>query len=197
MKRETPGAWPHASEGLQLGLHSDMVSFPEPFPYIAQFCNVTWLLSDYTKDNGALAFVPGSHRLCRQPLSGESVRHVVPVEAPKGSLVVWHANTWRGSYPRVGPGLRTGIAYGLAREYVHPLEPVRPRHHRQPSRGARRALRDPCRPQRRRLGHARDRTTQSCWRVRSATACTPEPPAGPGSGHAALAGGGRGSGLVP
>ena len=113
------------SEGLQLGLHSDMVSFPEPFPYIAQFCNVTWLLSDYTKDNGALAFVPGSHRLCRQPLSGESVRHVVPVEAPKGSLVVWHGNTWHGSYPRVGPGLRTGIAYGLAREYVHPLEPVR------------------------------------------------------------------------
>lgn len=114
-----------ATEVLQLGLHSDMVAFPEPFPTIAQFCNLTWLLSDYTKEDGALAFVPGSHRLCRQPHPGEAVETAVPVEAPMGSLVIWHGNTWHGSYPRTRPGLRTGIAFGLAREYFHPHEPVR------------------------------------------------------------------------
>lgn len=113
-----------SGEGLQLGLHSDMVTFPEPFPYNAQFCNATWLLSDYTRENGALAFVPGSHRWCRQPNDGEAVEQAVPVEAPKGSLVIWHGNTWHGSYPRTSPGLRTGIAFGLAREYFHPHNPA-------------------------------------------------------------------------
>jgi hypothetical protein len=110
---------------LQLGLHSDMVTFPEPFPEIAPFCNMTWLLSDYTKEDGALAFVPGSHRYRRQPRAGEGVDEAVPVEAPLGSMVIWHGNTWHGSYPRTRPGLRTGLAFGLAREYFHPHEPVR------------------------------------------------------------------------
>jgi hypothetical protein len=112
-------------EGLQLGLHSDNVTVPEPFPMAAHGCNVTWLLSDYTKEGGALAFVPGSHRLCRQPMANEAVDRAVPVEAPAGSLVIWHINTWHGSYPRLQPGLRTGIAFGLNREYFQPHEPVR------------------------------------------------------------------------
>jgi hypothetical protein len=113
------------SEGLQLGLHSDNVTIPEPFPMVAHACNVTWLLSDYTKEKGALAFVPGSHRACRQPHAGEAVEAAVPIEAPLGSLVVWHGNTWHGSFPRTEPGLRTGLAMALMREYMHPHEPVR------------------------------------------------------------------------
>jgi hypothetical protein len=112
-------------DGLQLGLHSDNVTVPEPFPMLAHGCNVTWLFSDYTREGGALAFVPGSHRLCRQPLGGEAVKRALPVEAPLGSLVVWHGNTWHGSFPRKIPGLRTGMATGVYREYMHPHEPVR------------------------------------------------------------------------
>jgi ectoine hydroxylase-related dioxygenase (phytanoyl-CoA dioxygenase family) len=112
-------------DGLQLGLHSDNVTIPEPFPTTALLCNVTWLLSDYTKEGGALAFVPGSHRMCRQPFAGEAVEAAVAVEAPRGSLVIWHGNTWHGSYPRSLPGLRTGIAYAVAREFLRPYEPVR------------------------------------------------------------------------
>src|SRR5207245_2784560 len=78
----------------------------------------TWLLSDYTRENGALAFVPGSHRRCRNPQSGEAAEMAVPVEAPKGSLVVWHGNTWHGSFPRTTPGLRTGIAFEFIRSYM-------------------------------------------------------------------------------
>ena len=114
-----------SSEGLQLGLHSDNVVFPEPFAPYAQLCNVTWLLSDYTKEAGALAFVPGSHKLCRNPHDGEAAEQAVPIEAPKGSLVVWHANTWHGSFPRLHPGLRTSLAFALAREYARPHEPDR------------------------------------------------------------------------
>ena len=113
------------ADGLQLGLHSDNVTIPEPFPSTAHACNVTWLLSDYTRDGGALAFVPGSHRMCRQPMPGEGVKAAVPIEAPTGSLVVWHGNTWHGSFARQQPGLRTGMALAFMREYMHPHEPVR------------------------------------------------------------------------
>jgi hypothetical protein len=112
-------------EGLQLGLHSDNVTVPEPFPMLAHGCNVTWLFSDYTKEGGALAFVPGSHRMCRQPLGDEAVNRAIPIEAPLGSLVIWHGNTWHGSFPRKIPGLRTGMATAVYREYMLPHEPVR------------------------------------------------------------------------
>jgi len=106
------------SSGLQLALHSDLLMHPEPFAHYAEMCNATWLLSDYSKDNGALAFVPGSHRLCRNPRDHEAEDQAVPVEAPKGSLVVWHGNTWHGSFPRKVPGLRTGLAFELVRSYM-------------------------------------------------------------------------------
>jgi hypothetical protein len=112
------------TEGLQLGLHSDNVTIPEPFPIQAHSCNVTWLLSDYTRQAGALAFVPGSHRLCRQPRGNEGAGDAVAMEAPAGSLVVWHGNTWHGSYPRTVAGLRTGLAFVMAREYMRPHEPI-------------------------------------------------------------------------
>jgi ectoine hydroxylase-related dioxygenase (phytanoyl-CoA dioxygenase family) len=104
--------------GLQLGLHSDTIQRPEPFPPYAELCNATWLLSDYSKENGALVFVPGSHRQRRHPREGEGVELAVPVEAPMGSLVVWHGNTWHGSFPNTVPGLRTGLAFEFCRAYI-------------------------------------------------------------------------------
>ena len=105
-------------EGLQLGLHADNNTHPEPFTPYATLCNATWLLCDYTKEGGALSFVPGSHKACRNPGNGEAVKRAVPVEAAKGSLVVWHGNTWHGSYPRLVPGLRTSIAFEFIRSYM-------------------------------------------------------------------------------
>ncbi len=109
---------------LQLGLHCDMQLNPEPFPLYAQRANVTWLLSDYTEEAGAVAYVPGSHRFCRHPSDREDDSAAVPIEAAKGSLVVWHGNTWHGSFPRTVPGLRTGLAFDLVRPYLRPVEPL-------------------------------------------------------------------------
>jgi len=67
------------------------------------------LLTDYTEANGALAMVPGSHRLCRQPRPGEGVSGAVPVEAPAGSLIAWHGNIWHGAYEKQTDGLRMNL----------------------------------------------------------------------------------------
>lgn len=83
--------------------------------------DLTPLLSDYNRDNGALCFIPGSHKFMRPPTPGENLGYgdqtqaevlaklakreplgdlgvtdpegVVAVDAKKGSLVVWHGNT--------------------------------------------------------------------------------------------------------
>jgi ectoine hydroxylase-related dioxygenase (phytanoyl-CoA dioxygenase family) len=39
-----------------------------------------------------------------------AVERAVPVEAPKGSIIVFHGATWHGAFPRKIPGMRISIA---------------------------------------------------------------------------------------
>jgi hypothetical protein len=111
--------------GGDLGLHSDNVMIPAPFPPYAQVCNVTWALTDYDDDAGPLVYVPGSHRLCRHPLPGEGRDAVVPVRARAGSIILWHGNLWHGALARRAPGLRINLIVAMMRSYLRPQEPYR------------------------------------------------------------------------
>jgi len=96
--------------GPTLGLHSDSGLYRNgPLPAMPHVFNTNWIMTDYTKENGAFCVVPGSHRLCRHPRRGEGADKVVPVEAPAGSVLVFHGNVWHGAFPRVNPGLRISI----------------------------------------------------------------------------------------
>lgn len=110
---------------LQLGLHSDQQMVPAPFPPYALICGATLLLTDYSKDEGAFAYVPGSHKLGRHPVGPESTGAAIAVDAPSGSLVVHHGALWHGSFPRRVPGLRAGMAYAFNRAFMTPLEGYR------------------------------------------------------------------------
>ena len=69
--------------------------------------NSAYILTDYSKENGSIAMVPGSHRLGRLPYPGEGLKDMVPVEAPAGSLIFWKGATWHGgAYPKLTDGLR-------------------------------------------------------------------------------------------
>ncbi len=111
--------------GLQLGLHSDQQMVPNPFPPYALIAGATLLLTRYTREEGAFAYVPGSHREARHPEPGEAVERAVPVEASRGSLLVHHGALWHGSFGRTVPGLRAGLAYAYSRMFVAPLEDYR------------------------------------------------------------------------
>ena len=111
--------------GDDLGLHSDNVMIPAPFPPYAQVCNVTWALTDYDDDSGPLVYVPGSHRLCRHPLPGEGRDAMVPVRARAGSIIFWHGNLWHGALARRAPGLRVNLIVAMMRSYLRPQEPYR------------------------------------------------------------------------
>jgi ectoine hydroxylase-related dioxygenase (phytanoyl-CoA dioxygenase family) len=98
-------------------LHTDNGMIPSPFPPYAQVANATWILTDYSRENGSLLFVPGSHRLCRHPSPSErdDESTMVAVEAPAGSLVVWHGNLWHGAFPKRTPGLRVNLIFLFCR----------------------------------------------------------------------------------
>ena len=108
--------------GLQLGLHTDQQAVPDPLPAYPLVAGATLLLSDYTREDGAFAFVPGSHAHCRHPVGSEDAGEAVAIEAPKGSLLVHDGRLWHGSFGRTKPGLRIGMAYAYARMFMAPLE---------------------------------------------------------------------------
>jgi ectoine hydroxylase-related dioxygenase (phytanoyl-CoA dioxygenase family) len=119
--------------GKGLQLHSDTGNgVPDPFPPYSQVANCNYALTDYTEEGGSLAMVPGSHRMARQPTAWENgltgnerYEHVIPVEVPAGSAIVWHGNTWHGSFPRTKPGLRVNLSNFYCREYIQPQEDYR------------------------------------------------------------------------
>lgn len=116
--------------GEPLLLHSDNANgLPEPFPSYAQITNVNYALSPYSIPEGALAMVPGSHRYMRHPrpeesqLEGDAANpDAVSMNLDPGDCVIWHGNTWHGSYTREIPGIRMNLAVYFCRQYVFPQE---------------------------------------------------------------------------
>jgi hypothetical protein len=103
--------WKGGDYGEGLGLHSDT---PRPLSgELPEGCNdvvnSALCLTDYSEDNGAIAFVPGSHKLRRMPTPGELIDQAVAVEAPAGSLIFFNGNVWHGAVPKHTDGLRLNI----------------------------------------------------------------------------------------
>ncbi len=112
--------------GACLPLHSDNGNgIPAPFSMTSLVANVNYALTPYSEETGALGMVPGSHRLCRQPRSDEIMLggehgnpNAVAMNLEPGDAVVWHGNTWHGSFERTVPGIRMNLATYFARHYV-------------------------------------------------------------------------------
>ncbi len=109
-----------------LPLHSDNGNgIPAPFSMVSQVANANYALTPYSREAGALAMVPGSHRLCRMPRPDEmrlddedGNPDAVPQSLNPGDCVVWHGNTWHGSFRREIPGIRMNLATYFARQYI-------------------------------------------------------------------------------
>jgi ectoine hydroxylase-related dioxygenase (phytanoyl-CoA dioxygenase family) len=91
-------------------------------PPYAQVANATWALSDYTPENGATRFVPGSHKLARHPTRAEALdmSSAVTVTAKAGSIVLWNGGTWHGAVPRANPSGRLSLILLFCRWYLMP-----------------------------------------------------------------------------
>jgi len=104
--------WRDGGYGNKLGLHTDSQGgSPEGVLTLSHqcACNVALALTPYTKEDGALAVVPGSHLYYRQPRYEEGASDAVPIIAPVGSMIFWVGNLWHGAYPKMTDGLRLNL----------------------------------------------------------------------------------------
>ena len=72
---------------------------PEPskHPILPPFqINVIWMLCDFSVENGATRFVPGSHLSGHQP-DPEIDYKAVPVPGSEGSAIVWDGRIWHAA----------------------------------------------------------------------------------------------------
>ncbi len=110
-----------------LAIHADHSGkIPAPWPSIAQYCNVTWVATDYSRENGAVCVWPGSHRFCRPVPPDLVLAHDHPevkvLEMAKGSVVVWHGSLWHGAVPRTAEGERVTLVLPHVRDHVQAQE---------------------------------------------------------------------------
>eukprot|EP00434_Breviolum_minutum_P009288 symbB.v1.2.008185.t1/scaffold450.1/size202773/4 len=81
--------------------------------------NTIWPVDDFTNDNGATRFVPGSHSgamaqghwLGTHP---EALASAMAATMAAGSVVVYYASTLHGSGENLSPGARTGLNFNYA-----------------------------------------------------------------------------------
>jgi ectoine hydroxylase-related dioxygenase (phytanoyl-CoA dioxygenase family) len=80
-------------------LHCDTGALPDEKGN--SVCNIVWLLDDFTTDNGAPRYVPGTHRSGRLPqevLTDPVAAHPdeVLITGRRGNVIVMNAHLWHG-----------------------------------------------------------------------------------------------------
>lgn len=110
-----------------LPLHADHSGkFAAPWSMQANYSVVTWVLTDYTRANGAVCVWPGSHRWGRPVPPDMTMAHdhedIRVLEVPAGSLIIWHGSTWHGAVPRTNDGRRMTLVLPHVRDAIQPQE---------------------------------------------------------------------------
>ena len=103
------------------GMHNDAAMMPEPIPDAPVASNMMWLMDDFSLESGATLVVPGSHKRRVHPLPN-AMKMAVPIEAAKGSVMVFSGNLWHSARARTIPGMRVGMTVYFNRMYARPQE---------------------------------------------------------------------------
>lgn len=93
-------------------LHADMGAVADAQGYWV--CNTVWMLDDFTPENGAIRYVPGSHRwgkLPQESLCDPSEPHLDErlITGRAGTVVVMNAHLWHGGTANRTSAARTAV----------------------------------------------------------------------------------------
>lgn len=104
---DVPVGW-FASQGL-------------PIPDVCFMVNCIWMLTEFTRENGATRLMPFSHHSRRLPRRGVEYQHLITAEGPPGSVVVFHGAIWHGSGANVTKdSQRLGVSSGFFAQWMDP-----------------------------------------------------------------------------
>lgn len=124
-----------------LGLHTDYIAMGirEPYPVQCDGLTSLWACDEWTEEGGATRLIPRSFTRGRAPVGQnyyddpdrgdtppvEGDDEAIPIECPKGSLLVWHSATWHGNCKRTIPGERVSFHTPCVHQARQPLEDYR------------------------------------------------------------------------
>lgn len=107
-------------DGSSMLVHTDQGYLPGPLdrPWVY---NLGWCVDDFTAENGATLYLPGSH-LTDGPPPPDAVDHMIPALAPAGSLFVLDGRTWHTSGVNRTGTSRAGIFAVYTLPWLMPQE---------------------------------------------------------------------------
>jgi ectoine hydroxylase-related dioxygenase (phytanoyl-CoA dioxygenase family) len=103
-------------------LHADDQLIPLEKPHIPIVCNTMWALTDFTPENGATRFVPGTHVSDRNPHPFDDDAGACCAEMPKGSVLVWNGSLWHGGGANRSSNRRVGVAMNYCAGFIRQQE---------------------------------------------------------------------------
>jgi ectoine hydroxylase-related dioxygenase (phytanoyl-CoA dioxygenase family) len=108
-----------------MGVHVDYpywaMSPPYPqFPVLE--VQVIWLVEDFTEDNGAPLFVPGSQKLAAKPDLDKFAQKAQKITAKAGTAIISHGLCWHDTSVNSTDKPRVSILGNYTPQYIHPLE---------------------------------------------------------------------------
>jgi ectoine hydroxylase-related dioxygenase (phytanoyl-CoA dioxygenase family) len=117
-----------APVGIRIGpgesaqmLHRDDAIYPLPDPHPPVVLNTMWPLDEFTEENGATRYIPGSHQWepGRQPAAADPVR--TATMAP-GSAMFYLGSLWHGGGANRTGAPRLGVILEYAAAWLRPQE---------------------------------------------------------------------------
>jgi len=139
---------PNAPERVPGNLHVDWpwgqsgASHVEgPLPDLVINLTTFWMLTDFTRENGATVVAPGTHRSRANPNGDHGLRKARPteftVEAPAGSVLVFDGRLWHtgGNNRSLSRRIFWGVNYAPWWLNCHPRRPHSVEHRLQAARG--------------------------------------------------------------
>ncbi len=112
-----------APGSAKMAMHCDQGYIPSPWPPFAIGVNVGYALDDFTVENGATLFVPGSHRELHGPDPDGDYPQAQPIVCPAGSMFVMDDRMWHQTGANVtSDQTRIGLFAKYTRSYINPQE---------------------------------------------------------------------------